>query len=518
VDSNIIENLAAQINSRPEIIINNRQLDEMVAEAASAIQRANVPVNWFDHGGMICEIRDGIPRHFGEGGILELLSKVASWKATRIQKEKEIITNVSPPSNLVKIFREKSDMLPKLKRLTTTPVFNRAGSLIHQAGYHDGLYYTPSKEYVMPPSAPSKNQIENAKALLLEAICDFPFVGDSDKTHFMAMLLLPFVRELIDGPTPLHGIGAPTEGTGKGKLAEVFSRIAIGKNLSTESAGGSDDEWRKKITSQLLTAPDYVCFDNILKPVSSPSLAAVLTTTKWQDRRLGVNETLTLDARPVWLASGNNIHSSKEIARRTIRINLDANMERPFQRTGFKHPALMDWIEQNRISLVHACLTLIQYWMVGGARKGNYTKGSYEDWAGVMGGICDAVGWGDFLGNENQTMTDQNSSDADWRAFVSSWVEKGGFDWKSPKSIHDDCIVGEKHPVTGEVVGTRVELPALAEFKNYREFPANCMGRYLTGRIGTVIDLPECSVKVESQDPGNRGHKVYRLKRTNVTS
>lgn len=40
-------------------------------------------------------------------------------------------------------------------------------------------------------------------------------------------MLNPFVRDLIDGPTPLHLIEAPVAGTGKGLLASIAMLPAL---------------------------------------------------------------------------------------------------------------------------------------------------------------------------------------------------------------------------------------------------------------------------------------------------
>ena len=44
------------------------------------------------------------------------------------------------------------------------------------------------------------NQLSNA----VELLGDFPFTGDAERPHAVGFLLLPFLRELVDGPTPIH--------------------------------------------------------------------------------------------------------------------------------------------------------------------------------------------------------------------------------------------------------------------------------------------------------------------------
>jgi hypothetical protein len=76
------------------------------------------------------------------------------------------------------------------------------------------------------PETPTPDQVAEAKALLAELVCDFPFVDDGAKANGLALLLLPYVRPLITGPTPLHLIKrrppAPARpGTGDGAVHEA---------------------------------------------------------------------------------------------------------------------------------------------------------------------------------------------------------------------------------------------------------------------------------------------------------
>jgi hypothetical protein len=68
---------------------------------------------------------------------------------------------------------------------------------------------------------PTAADLDRARALIVDdLLIDFPFVSDPDRAHAVALFLLPFVRELIAGPTLLHLIEAPTMGSGKGLLAD----------------------------------------------------------------------------------------------------------------------------------------------------------------------------------------------------------------------------------------------------------------------------------------------------------
>jgi len=81
------------------------------------------------------------------------------------------------------------------------------------------------------PERPTLDDVVWARNLLFEELFrDFPFEGESDRAHAVALALLPFVRRMIDGPTPSHAVNAPPrgEGTGKGLLIQVACAPGLG--------------------------------------------------------------------------------------------------------------------------------------------------------------------------------------------------------------------------------------------------------------------------------------------------
>ena len=114
------------------------------------------------------------------------------------------------------------------------------------------------------------------------------------------------------------------------------------------------------------------------------------------------------------------------MARRIVRIRLDAHVERPWQREGFRHPDLMIWVRANRARLVSACLTLCQTWIAAGRPRGTRTIGSYENWAQVLGGLLQVAGIEGFLGNIEELMEASDAEGAVWRSFVSAWWDRFG--------------------------------------------------------------------------------------------
>ena len=242
----------------------------------------------------------------------------------------------------------------------------------------------------------------------------------------MALLLLGFLRAMIDGPTPLHMIEKPTPGTGATLLVDAVATIQTGSGAAVTTEGRDDEEWRKRITAKLRQIPAIVLIDNLRHELDSSALAAALTAPYWEDRILGVSEMTRLPIRAVWIATGNNPSFSNEMARRIVRIRLDARVDQPWRRDGFRHADLMGWVRANRARLVAACLTLCQAWIAAGRPRGSRSIGSYDAWAQTMGGVLEVAGIEGFLGNLDEMLEAADGEGAVWRSFVGSWWDRFG--------------------------------------------------------------------------------------------
>jgi len=315
--------------------------------------------------------------------------------------------------------------LPVIDQIVESPVFTTDGRLIDQPGYHPDcrLWYEPGAglDRVYVPLHPTGEQVADAVRLLkTDMLGDFPFVDDADRANCLAFYLLPAVRQLIVGNTPMHVFGASKQGTGKGRLVDLWGLIWLGRTPSLTSEPHSDKEWGEKIGSSLMSGAGYFFVDNIKYAVKSGALAVALTTSRFSYRILGESKVVNLPVRWCWGATANNVKADSDIVRRFVRTRLDANCERPELRSGWKIPDLLGWARERRSELVSACLTIVRGWIDAGKPMGEYTLGSYEEWARVMGGILDYIGVQGFLGNLSSN-DEVNSAEAEWRGFVNFW-------------------------------------------------------------------------------------------------
>jgi len=314
--------------------------------------------------------------------------------------------------------------LPYLRRLVRVPVFDSTGGLVMQPGFHEesGLFLAPrGLQLARVPHAPSRTAIAGAKSLLYELVEDFPFVAEADRTNAIIFGMLPYVRDLIFGPTPLHLFTKPYPGSGATLLVQALYYPAIGRRAAMQSLPTTEVEAEYRMTATLLSSPDVVVFDNIRETLDSGQLATAFTATMWEGRQIRTSNLLVLPINNGWAATGNNVKVSDEIARRAVPIRLDPLTDHPFDRTGFRHPNLIAWIDDHRSELVHANLTLGQAWVAEGMPRGSLVVGMYEDWSGVGSGIAEVAGLPDLRDNWDE-WNESRPSDANLiRKVVAAW-------------------------------------------------------------------------------------------------
>ena len=387
---------------------------------------------------MVAPITDERLRH--------VLARLANWR--RMDSRGDIVPAHPPMSQVKSLLATPDPALPVLAGIVTTPVFGRAGVLLTEPGYHADarLLYQPMPGFQLPaiPEQPTAEDIVAARQLILEDLLgEFPFTSLAERAHAVSLLLLGFLRAMVDGPTPLHLIEKPTAGTGATLMVDGMATILTGTGAGVMTEGTDEEEWRKRITAKLRQIPTLVLIDNLKRQLEASALAAALTAPFWEDRILGISEITRLPIRCLWIATGNNPTFSNEMARRLVRIRLDARVDQPWQRSGFRHPDLMVWVRANRARLVAACLTLCRAWIAAGRPRGTRSIGSYESWSQTMGGVLEVAGIEGFLGNIDEMMAASDSEGAVWRSFVSAWWDRFGTAEVGTSDLYELALTAE---------------------------------------------------------------------------
>ncbi|WP_434345657.1 CHC2 zinc finger domain-containing protein [Myxococcus virescens] len=448
--------------ARPEINVGNRQLWAIVTEARQAVVQANerrmraastqgfaneaAPL--FVRGNALAQLAQPekeapILAEMTEAAVYGVLLREATWVAEVEGRPHSVF----PPKDVARDFLAYPPPgLPPVEAVITTPVFGQDGKLLLTPGLHreDRLWLepTPALHLGAVPERPTPEEVATARALFFDDVfVDFPFAHPSDKAHALAAVLLPFVRRMIEGCTPLHVVEAPAVGSGKGLLCDIVSWVATGRAFAIGTLPESEEEIRKTITAELALARPLILLDNANEKatLSSAALAAVLTSTSWTDRLLGKTQKLTLPNVAMWMLTGNNPRLSKDIARRSVRIRIDPKLDRAWTRTDFRHDPIIPWVKEHRSELVRAALTLVQAWIAAGKPLGKERLGSFEHWAAVMGGLLQVAGVEGFLGNLDELYANADVEGESWREFVQAWWAAHGAEEVLVSTLNELC-------------------------------------------------------------------------------
>ncbi len=262
------------------------------------------------------------------------------------------------------------------------------GSILNVAG-HDaatGMLLEPSCEVSRVLDRPTQADAARALEMLAAVYSDFPFSSNAARYVPIAMLLTLLARPAILGATPMFANDGSTRGAGKSLLVDTAATIATGRGAPRMTYPPDEAELEKTLASAALFGARLLCLDNISGTLGAAPLDKVLTCEDRVSMRiLGRTEMRELAWRAVVVATGNNLVLGADTARRTLVCRLEPEVERPEERTGFRHSDLLVHVRKHRGELVHAALTLLRAFVVAG-RPGasSFVWGLFTSWAELI--------------------------------------------------------------------------------------------------------------------------------------
>lgn len=417
------------------IITGGTRLQDQTAMALDALADINDPPFIFHRARELVRIaydENGTPSivNLNVSALRGILERCASFV---MEGKKGNHIPVPPPLTVVQDLAnlpEWNTIFP-ISGIVECPIIRGDGTVVTDKGYdrNTRLYYAPADGFVLPaiPEKPSKDDVKNSIVMLKEIFIDFPFVDAASRINTIATLLSAVLRPIISGSIPLSLLDKPQAGTGASLIAEVVGQIVTGRSTSMTPAPEDDAAWRKMITSSIMKGRVVNIIDNVESKLYVPSLAVALTCTVWEDRILGKNEMITLPNRNVWIATGNNIQLGGDLPRRCFWVRMDACCAKPWQerKKPFKHPDLLEWVNNNRGEILKAILILAKSWIQ--AKKPKPLRcpkmGGFENWRDTIGGILEYANEYEFLGNLEQMYLEADTDTPAWEAFFEKWVD-----------------------------------------------------------------------------------------------
>ncbi len=381
--------------------------------------------------------------------------------------------------------------IPTIESIAKTPRFLADGTILHRKGFHEatGIFYMPESTLHFGDLM----KVPEAIALLDGVIADFPFQRPEHKTLFYSGIFSILARPAYIGATPMHLIEGNVPAVGKGLKADCIAEIAMANTFPRLTIGGEEEELRKTITSIVIAGDPAILLDNLKGKLDSGSLDALLTSEKWQGRRLGLNKTISMPWAGIIFATSNNLQMTKDTCRRCVWARMESRMENPEVRSDVTHKRLLVYVRENRGKLVTAALSILRQWHLAGRPHQAITPwGSFEGWSDV---VRQAMVWAD-IGDPAETRIGlQQSNDTETqllRMLIAGWQEADpGNEGMSCKEAVERSLAGAagqmKFPLLHDAID---ELPGRSDPKNllghalkkFREVV--CDGKWFVKRDG----------------------------------
>jgi hypothetical protein len=243
--------------ARPHVQVNERFLRHIVTDAVDTLAAANESPTLFMRGSALVRVapNDVHAVPLSVPMLRVFLDHAADFVRVFQTKEgEEVRVPDRPPHDVCEsiLAVPPRDAFPRLASIRSVPVILPDGRVLATDGYDraSGLLLRLSGLDGMRTDMP----LPEAKAWLFhELLGDFPFADEASRAHTVALLLEPFLRPMIKGPTPLYLIDAPIRGSSKGLLADVACLITSGRKADVMTlVQGNAEEHEKRITALLL--------------------------------------------------------------------------------------------------------------------------------------------------------------------------------------------------------------------------------------------------------------------------
>jgi len=191
-----------------------------------------------------------------------------------------------------------------------------------------------------------------------EWLCDV--ATDATGKCIIISIALALIERCLLPDRPAYFVTAGRRGGGKTTLLIMLLMGITGLRPAAAAWSKDAEERRKALITYLLEGVAAIIWDNIPRgtQISCPHIERACTAAWYSDRRLGVNELISVSAAALQLFTGNNIGAMGDLASRKLEVRIDVARPDPENRT-FKHPDPIGWTEANRHKILRALFIIL---------------------------------------------------------------------------------------------------------------------------------------------------------------
>jgi putative DNA primase/helicase len=435
------------------------------------------------------------------------LGQVAHWQRFDIKKEE--LVNTDPPRLVVSQILDMAGEwpFPPLAGVIGCPTLRHDGSLLAAEGYDLATGLVLKSAVAMPEISdyPPRRDAENAAALLVDLLAEFPFANDASKAVGLSMILTPVLRGAMV-VAPMHLVTAPLAGSGKSYLADIASMIATGERVAVISVAPRPDETEKRLIGSALDGVPVMMLDNCSETLEGDFLCQVTERPLLQLRALGRSDKIRVTNTFTTFANGNNAAVAEDLVRRTICCVLDANVENPECRTFHSDP--LATVQRARGKYIAACLTIARAYIAAGKPNRPPPLASYGGWSDMVRAPLIWLGFADPVDTMARTRRIDPSRQERARAFDAWRAELGIANAYTATELIE--LAEARHSYDGSLVRPKIHA-ILVEVAQKRGAPVGQieprrLGKWLTKQENTIAARGKLTV-----DRSDYSRVRYRL-------
>lgn len=436
----------------------------------------------------------------------------ARFVKTTDEGEKTVRASAEVVSGVVD--RHRWPKLRHLEVMVEAPVLLANGQVLEAPGYDASSGVFLAGDPVGVPEKPTANDARAALDVLADLVREFPFKGNEHRSAWLASVLSPLARFAHEGPAPLFLFDASAPGTGKTMLASCSAVIATGRALPLDSLpvlnGAVDNrELRKEVLAWAMAGRRVICLDNAKDaPLGGAELERAITATTIGGRVLGESLHWEGPLFATWMVTANNAVIDGDMHRRICHVRLEANVEKPAERTFARD--LNAFVRAERSGLTRAALTILRAYCVAGRPQQQLKPwGSFEGWSALVRGAIVWAGWTDPIETQRE-LTRTNGERADLeRTVVREWRywANGAHDGLPVSSLlaHlDRAPANDAHANDMRAAFTALGVPMADKAARGR-----VVGRVLNELRGRVYSVNGAMLKIEVTGSAGGGSKRW---------
>jgi len=366
-----------------------------------------------------------VPRQISESELTCLVSGYIDYYKTKLTKEGYEDYRIAPPKLVMAALHDAKEWprVPYLRAITSHPVVRRDGSIRSKPGYDPKTQVFSTHSGDLNVKTFTQEEAAHARAQLLELVDEFPFVGVSADV-WLGSVLTPLVRPW-SGPSPFFIVTSSTPSAGKGRLIDISSIISCGGGgVEATALPPSTEEWQKCLISWALNCPEIIYFDNVFSgsTISSPVLDMALTKDSFTGRILGQSKAIEIELLTTWMASGNNISTKGDTARRTLICRIEPGVEFPECRE-FRIPNILAYTKKHRSHYLSLACGILAGWLASRGPIPTPPLGSFEGWSYVVRGAIMWAGGADISEAVASHSLDSDEAASTHRALLAEWYK-----------------------------------------------------------------------------------------------